>query len=113
MTNDYNLNRIAELQNVKVLNLTELAKALRPVILPGETLTVRLVKEGREAQQALAYLDDGTMIVVEGGRHYMGMTIEVTVTRVLQTVAGRMIFAHPKYGSNGNNPSNPSTSKLK
>jgi uncharacterized protein YacL len=113
ITNDFNLNRVAELQGVKVLNINELANAVKPVLLPGEDIHIKIMQDGKELGQGVGYLDDGTMIVVEGGRHYMGMTIEVTVTRVLQTVAGRMIFAHPKYGSNGNNSSNSSTSKLK
>jgi uncharacterized protein YacL len=93
LTNDYNLNRIAELQHVRVLNLNELSKSLRPVVLPGEKLTVRLLKEGREPQQAVAYLDDGTMIVVNRGRRLVGQEIEVTISSVLQTAAGRMAFA--------------------
>jgi uncharacterized protein YacL len=105
LTNDYNLNRIAELQHVKVLSLNELAKALRPVVLPGERLTVRLVKEGREAQQALAYLDDGTMIVVSRGRRLVGQEVEVTVSSVLQTAAGRMAFAEIANGHE--HPSHP------
>src|SRR5205823_9766516 len=88
-----NLNRIAELQHVKVLNLHELAKSLRPVVLPGEKLTVRLIKEGREPEQAIAYLDDGTMIVVSQARRLVGHDIEVTIASVLQTAAGRMAFA--------------------
>ncbi len=92
LTNDFNLNRIAELQRVKVLNLVELAKALRPVVLPGEKLTVKLVKEGREADQAVAYLDDGTMIVVNHARRLVGQDLEVTIESVLQTSAGRMAF---------------------
>jgi uncharacterized protein YacL len=99
LTNDYNLNRIAELQHVKVLNLNELAKSLRPVVLPGEKLTVRLIKEGREPQQAIAYLDDGTMIVVNRGRRLVGQEIEVTVASVLQTAAGRMAFAEVANGN--------------
>ncbi|HUI07886.1 MAG TPA: PIN domain-containing protein [Verrucomicrobiae bacterium] len=99
LTNDYNLNRIAELQHVKVLNLNELAKSVRPVVLPGERLTVRLVKEGREPQQAVAYLDDGTMIVVSRGRRAIGQEVEVTVTSVLQTAAGRMAFAELANGN--------------
>lgn len=95
VTNDYNLNRIAELQRVKVLNLHELAKALRPVVLPGEKLAVKLVKEGREPDQAVAYLDDGTMIVVNRGRRHIGHEMEVTIDSVLQTSAGRMAFADP------------------
>jgi uncharacterized protein YacL len=93
LTNDYNLNRIAELQRVKVLNLHELAKALRPVVLPGEKLAVKLVKEGREADQAVAYLDDGTMIVVNRARRLVGQELEVVIDSVLQTSAGRMAFA--------------------
>ena len=105
ITNDFNLNRVAELQGVKVLNINELANAVKPVLLPGEDIHIKIMQEGKELGQGVGYLDDGTMIVVEGGRQYMGVTIEVTVTRVLQTVAGRMIFAHPKQGSNGSGPS--------
>jgi uncharacterized protein YacL len=93
ITNDYNLNRVAELQGVKVLNVNELAQAVRPVVLPGEELTVKVTQEGKELGQGLAYLDDGTMIVIENGRRYMHQDIIINVTRVLQTVAGRMIFA--------------------
>ncbi|HEU0028853.1 MAG TPA: PIN domain-containing protein [Ktedonobacterales bacterium] len=96
ITNDFNLNRVAELQGVKVLNINELAHAVKPILLPGEEMTVKIIQEGKEAGQGVGYLDDGTMIVVENGRAYIQSTIEVTVTRVLQTVAGRMIFAHPK-----------------
>ncbi len=96
ITNDFNLNRVAELQGVKVLNINELANAVKPVLLPGEEMHVKIIQEGKELGQGVGYLDDGTMIVVEGGRQYMNNTVEVTVTRVLQTVAGRMIFAHPK-----------------
>lgn len=102
ITNDFNLNRVAELQGVKVLNINELANAVKPVLLPGEDIFIKIMQDGKELGQGVGYLDDGTMIVVEGGRQYMGTTIEVTVTRVLQTVAGRMIFAHPKQGTNGN-----------
>lgn len=101
ITNDFNLNRVAELQGVKVLNINELANAVKPVLLPGEDIFIKIMQDGKELGQGVGYLDDGTMIVVEGGRQFMSMTIEVTVTRVLQTVAGRMIFAHPKQGSNG------------
>jgi len=101
ITNDFNLNRVAELQGVKVLNINELANAVKPVLLPGEDIHIKIMQDGKELGQGVGYLDDGTMIVVEGGRQYMSSTIEVTVTRVLQTVAGRMIFAHPKLGSNG------------
>ena len=96
ITNDFNLNRVAELQGVKVLNINELANAVKPVLLPGEDIYIKIMQDGKELGQGVGYLDDGTMIVVEGGRQYMGSTIEVSVTRVLQTVAGRMIFAHPK-----------------
>lgn len=92
-TNDYNLNKIAELQGVTVLNLNELANTLKPVVLPGELLEARLIKEGKEYNQAVAYLDDGTMVVVENARHLIGKTLHVLVTSVLQTAAGRMIFA--------------------
>ncbi|MCG3150611.1 MAG: putative PIN and TRAM-domain containing protein YacL [Verrucomicrobiae bacterium] len=95
ITNDFNLIRVAELQRVKTLNLIELAKALRPVILPGEKLHVKLVKEGREPDQAVAYLDDGTMIVVNRARRQVGHEIEVILDSVLQTSAGRMAFANP------------------
>lgn len=95
LTNDANLKRVAELQHIKVVNLNELARALRPVILPGEQLIVKLVKEGREADQAVAYLDDGTMIVVNRGRRLLGQEIEVVIDSVLQTSAGRMAFADP------------------
>jgi uncharacterized protein YacL len=96
VTNDFNLNRVAELQGVKVLNINELAHAVKPILLPGEEMSVLIIQDGKEAGQGVGYLDDGTMIVVEGGKSFMGSTIDVTVTRVLQTVAGRMIFAHPK-----------------
>ncbi len=93
VTNDYNLNKVATVQGIGVLNINELASALKPVVLPGEGMSVFLVKEGKENDQAVAYLDDGTMIVVEGGRRFIGQTIRVTVSSVLQTSAGRMIFA--------------------
>lgn len=96
VTNDYNLNKVALIKGVEVLNINELANTLKPVVLPGEDMTLFLVKEGKENNQAVAYLDDGTMIVVEEGRKYIGQTINVTVTSVLQTSAGRMIFAKPK-----------------
>ncbi len=94
VTNDYNLNRIAELQHVRVLNFNELSKALRPALLPGEALTVRLVKEGREPDQAVSYLEDGTMIVVHRARRQVGQQVEVVIESVLQTGAGRMAFAN-------------------
>lgn len=93
MTNDFNLNKIAELQGVRVLNINELANALKPVVLPGETMTVKLLKEGKEAGQGVGYLDDGTMVVVEGGKRHIGREVDTTVTSILQTPAGRMIFA--------------------
>lgn len=95
VTNDYNLNKVAELQGVRVLNINELANAVRAVVLPGETMRVRLVQEGKELGQGVAYLDDGTMVVVENGRKYIGSTIDVVVTRMLQTNQGRMIFGTP------------------
>jgi uncharacterized protein YacL len=95
LTNDYNLNRVAELQGVIVLNVNELANAVKSVMLPGEILTVHVIQEGKESAQGVGYMDDGTMVVVENGREYLGKEIEVTVTKVLQTAAGRMIFARP------------------
>jgi uncharacterized protein YacL len=99
-TNDYNLNKIAEFQGVDVLNINELANALKPVMLPGEEMDVKIIKEGKEHNQGIGYLDDGTMIVVEGGRFLIGQRKKVTVTSVLQTAAGRMIFA--KVAENNN-----------
>lgn len=99
MTNDYNLNKVSEFQNVQVLNVNALAKALRPRVIPGEKLTVTVIKNGTERQQGVAYLDDGTMIVVEDGRYYLNKSIEVIVTSALQTDAGRMIFARPTHSS--------------
>lgn len=96
ITNDYNLNKVAELRGVDVLNINELANALKPIVLPGEEMTVHVVKDGKEQGQGVAYLDDGTMIVVDGGRRYIGEQVGVMVTSVLQTAAGRMIFAKPK-----------------
>ena len=96
MTNDFNLNRIAELEGVQVLNVNHLANAVKVVVLPGEEMEVRIIQEGKESGQGVGFLDDGTMIVVEGGRRHLNEQLEVIVTRVLQTVAGRMIFAAPK-----------------
>lgn len=96
ITNDYNLNKVAELQGVSVLNINELSNAVKPVVLPGEEMTVHVVKDGKEFGQGVAYLDDGTMIVVDGGKKHIGETVGVLVTSVLQTAAGRMIFAKPK-----------------
>ena len=98
ITNDFNLNRVAELQGVKVLNINELANAVKPVVLPGEEMHVHVIQEGKELGQGVAYLDDGTMVVVENGKKYMNADVDVVVTRVLQTVAGRMIFAQMKNG---------------
>ena len=95
VTNDFNLNKVAAIKGVEVLNINELANTLKPVVLPGEEMNLFLVKEGKERNQAVAYLDDGTMIVVEEGRRYIGKNIQVLVTSVLQTAAGRMIFAKP------------------
>lgn len=96
VTNDFNLNKVCDLQGVRVLNINDLANAVKPVVLPGEELVVQVIKDGKEQNQGIAYLDDGTMIVVEEGRNYIGKTIEVLITSVLQTSAGRMIFAKPK-----------------
>jgi uncharacterized protein YacL len=96
VTNDYNLNKVAELQGVTVLNINELSNSVKPVVLPGEEMVVHVVKDGKELGQGIGYLDDGTMIVVDSGKKHMGDTIGVLVTSVLQTAAGRMIFAKPK-----------------
>ncbi|WP_164670654.1 PIN/TRAM domain-containing protein [Virgibacillus doumboii] len=96
VTNDFNLNKVCDLQGVHVLNINDLANAVKPVVLPGEELMVQVIKDGKEQNQGIAYLDDGTMIVVEEGHDYIGKTIEVLITSVLQTSAGRMIFAKPK-----------------
>jgi uncharacterized protein YacL len=95
LTNDYNLNRVAELQGVTVLNVNELANAVKSVLLPGEILSVHVIQEGRESGQGVGYMDDGTMVVVENGREFMDKEILVVVTKVLQTAAGRMIFGRP------------------
>ncbi len=96
VTNDFNLNKVCDLQGVRVLNINDLANAVKPVVLPGEELVVQVIKDGKEQDQGIAYLDDGTMIVVEEGKIHIGKTIEVLITSVLQTSAGRMIFAKPK-----------------
>lgn len=103
VTNDYNLNKVSEFQNVPVLNINALANAVKPVVIPGETMNVMVVKAGTERQQGVAYLDDGTMVVVEDGQHYMNEQIEVVVTSALQTAAGRMIFAKPAHAGRGIN----------
>ncbi|ADH97635.1 PIN/TRAM domain-containing protein [Salisediminibacterium selenitireducens] len=96
VTNDFNLNKVCDLQGVSVLNINDLANAVKPVVLPGEEMAIQIIKDGKEQNQGIGYLDDGTMIVVEGGRNAIGKTIDVIVTSVLQTSAGRMIFAKPK-----------------
>ncbi len=96
LTNDYNLNRIAELQGVTILNVNELANAVKSVLLPGENLGVRVIQEGKESGQGVGYMDDGTMVVIENGREFLNREIMVVVTKVLQTAAGRMIFARPE-----------------
>ena len=104
LTNDFNLNRVAELQGVKVLNINELANAVKSILLPGEALCVKVIQEGKEQGQGVGYLDDGTMVVIEDGKSFIGKDIEVSVTKVLQTAAGRMIFSKPE--GNGNNKRN-------
>ena len=101
ITTDYNLNKVAGLQGVQVLNVNELANALKPILLPGEEITVRVVREGKEPGQGVAYLDDGTMIVIDGGRRFQGEEVCVEVTSTLQTAAGRMIFARPAVAGAG------------
>jgi len=96
LTNDYNLNRIAELQGVSILNINELANAIKSVVLPGETFNILIIQDGKEMGQGVGYMDDGTMVVVEGGNKHLGVRKNVTVTKVLQTAAGRMIFARPE-----------------
>ena len=96
VTNDFNLNKVAVIKGVAVLNINELANALKPMVIPGESMTVTLIKQGKDRSQAIAYLDDGTMIVVEDGRRLIGQTVEIVVTSVLQTAAGRMIFGKTK-----------------
>lgn len=97
LTNDFNLNRVAELQGVRVLNVNSLANAVKPALLPGEELAIRVIQVGKEAGQGVGFLDDGTMIVVEGGARFIDQEVDVAVTRVLQTVAGRMVFAQPRH----------------
>jgi len=96
ITNDFNLNKVAELQGIKILNVNELANALKPVVLPGELMVVKVIKEGKEPGQGVAYLDDGTMVIVDHASRHLGETLEVAVTSVLQTTAGRMIFTELK-----------------
>jgi uncharacterized protein YacL len=92
ITNDYNLNKVARIQGIKVLNINEVVNSLRPVALPGETMSVFILKEGKEKEQGVAYLDDGTMVVVDNSRRMLGQTVDITVTSVLQTTVGKMIF---------------------
>lgn len=106
LTNDYNLNKIAELQGVGVLNINQLANAVKPVVLPGEIMTVHILREGKEHAQGIAYLDDGTMVVVDNAKRYIGLDLEVAVTSVLQTTAGRMIFTKLKEDMEHNGTSN-------
>ena len=101
LTNDYNLNRIAELQGVTVLNINELANAVKSVVLPGEVMNINIFQEGKEVGQGVGYMDDGTMVVVENGKEYIGEYMNVHVTKVLQTAAGRMIFGRVEEGNNG------------
>jgi uncharacterized protein YacL len=96
VTNDYNLNRVAELQGVVILNINELANAVKSVVLPGETMHIQIIQEGKEINQGVGYMDDGTMVVIENGNRYIGQRKSVNVTKVLQTAAGRMIFARPE-----------------
>jgi uncharacterized protein YacL len=96
LTNDFNLNRVAELQGVTILNINELANAVKAVFLPGEELTVKVIQAGREPRQGVGYLDDGTMVVVQDGSDFLGNTVQTSVTKVLQTAAGRMVFAKPE-----------------
>jgi uncharacterized protein YacL len=102
MTNDFNLNKVAEIQGVAVLNINQLASSVKPLVLPGEIMKVYIQREGKEQGQGVAYLDDGTMVVVENGKRFQGKEIDVSVTSVLQTTAGRMIFTAVK----GENPGN-------
>ena len=104
ITNDFNLNKVAELQGIKILNVNELANSLKPVVLPGESMTVKIIKEGKEPGQGVAYLDDGTMIIVDHAHKYQGQVVEVSVTSVLQTTAGRMIFSEMKALANDKKP---------
>ncbi|MFD1418952.1 PIN/TRAM domain-containing protein [Companilactobacillus keshanensis] len=113
ITNDYNLSKVSEFQNVQVLNINELAKVLKPMVLPGETMTVNVIKEGTEREQGVAYLEDGTMVVVEDGKYFIDKKVDVVVTSALQTDAGKMIFAKPKHSMNGIQESTKNSSKEK
>jgi uncharacterized protein YacL len=108
VTNDFNLNKVSQLRGVDVLNINELANALKPVVLPGETMKVFILKEGKEYNQGVAYLDDGTMVVVDNARRMIGKTIATQVTSVLQTTAGKMIFGRfPEENETANNSQPP------
>ncbi len=113
ITNDFNLNKVAQFQGVRVLNVNELANAVKPVVLPGEELSVTIVREGKEPEQGVAYLDDGTMVVVEHGKAHIGETVHIIVTSVLQTVAGKMIFGGLQNGSNGRMNNHREVSQLR
>jgi uncharacterized protein YacL len=96
MTNDYNLSKVASVQKVPVLNINDLTQAVRPTYIPGDSIDLKILREGKEPEQGIGYLNDGTMVVVEAGREYVGSELQVVVTSALQTSAGRMIFARPK-----------------
>lgn len=106
LTNDYNLNKVAELQGVRVLNINELANAMKPVVLPGEQMSVKIIREGKESGQGVGYLDDGTMIIVDNAQKLVNMNVDVVVTSVLQTTAGRMIFSELKETTDKKNQQN-------
>ena len=110
ITNDYNLNRVAGLQGVRVLNVNELANAVKSILLPGQEMNIKVIQEGKEAGQGVGYLEDGTMVVVENGRRGIGTTVTVVVSRVLQTAAGRMVFAHLRSAGGGDAPMRESMS---
>src|SRR5262249_48974217 len=110
VTNDFNLNKVAQLRGVQVLNINELANALKPVVLPGEIMKVFVLKEGKEYNQGVAYLDDGTMVVVDNARRMIGKTVDISVTSVLQTTAGKMIFG--RYVESGSDPRSSSSSNM-
>ena len=112
LTTDYNLNKVAQLEGVQVLNVNDLANALKPAVVPGEEMTVTPLKDGKEHNQGVGYLGDGTMVVIEGGRNHIGRPMTVTVTSVIQTAAGRMIFAAASAGTNSSSPAGTSSSKV-
>ena len=111
VTNDYNLNKVSQFQNVQVLNINALANALKPRVIPGENMHVMVVKNGTERQQGVAYLDDGTMVVVEEGKYFINQELDVVVTSALQTDAGRMIFAKPLHSTRGISDRKPDQKK--